>query len=71
MDIASARGEKNKLMLKGTSKLNVLKLRRPQFFSPIKLGMLLIAKDRRREGIVRNYIYKKLYIYKKIETFCL
>lgn len=43
MGIASERGEKNKLTLKGTSKLNVPKLGWPQFFSPVKLVMLLIT----------------------------
>lgn len=42
MGIASERGEKNKFMLNGTSKLDLLKLGWPQFFSPTKWVMLLI-----------------------------
>lgn len=51
MGIASERGEKNQLMLKGTSKLDVLKLGWPQFFFPlIKLVTLVVTYTMIGEG---------------------
>lgn len=48
-------------MLKGTSKLDVLKLGLPQFFSSNKIRIVLIDKGRGREGIV-NYVQHCMFV---------
>lgn len=71
MGIASERGEKNKFMLKGTSKLDLLKLGWPQFFSPTKWVMLLIEYTKAGEEktlYCLKQLSPTLRICKKMET---